>query len=124
MNSFNHYAYGAIGEWLYRVIGGLDMEEDERGIPEIVVHPRPGGGLTWARTELVTPDGPASISWRQEGGTMNVEVVIPHNTAARVVLPDAEPGAIKGDPVRFTKCADGAEARVGSGRRTFSYPRA
>ncbi len=123
MNSFNHYAYGAVGEWLYRVIGGLDMEEDGAGYRKIVVHPRPGGGLTWAKTELVTPYGPASIAWRQEAGTMKVEVAIPHNATARVILPDADPAAITGDPARFAKCAGGAEARVGSGRRTFEYPR-
>ena len=53
MNSFNHYAYGAVGAWMYAVIGGIDLDPDQPGYKHIVMHPYPGGGLTYATVELV-----------------------------------------------------------------------
>ena len=46
MNSFNHYAYGAIGEWMYRVVAGLELDPSEPGYKHVLVQPQPGGGLT------------------------------------------------------------------------------
>ena len=52
MTSFNHYAFGAVADWMHRVIGGLAPAAP--GYRELRIEPRPGGGLTWART--VAPD--------------------------------------------------------------------
>ena len=49
MNSFNHYAYGAIGEWMYRVIAGIEIDEKEPGYRHIIFAPKTGGNLTWAQ---------------------------------------------------------------------------
>ena len=122
MNSFNHYAYGAIGEWLSRDIAGLDADPEAPGYKTILMRPRPGGGLTWARAEYVTPYGLASIEWRRESAAMRVTVQVPHNSTARVILPNAAAESVSAESAHFTRCEEGAETRVGSGRRTFTYP--
>lgn len=78
MNSFNHYAYGAIGEWLYSTVGGLAAEEP--GYRVIRFAPRPGGPLTSARSELETPFGLAQCAWRYDEGLTHYEIVVPPNT--------------------------------------------
>jgi alpha-L-rhamnosidase len=89
MNSFNHYAYGAIGEWLYRVVAGLDADPDEPGYKHIVFRPQPGGGLTYARATLNTMYGLAASAWELEDGQFRLDVTVPPNTHATVRLPHA-----------------------------------
>ncbi len=61
MTSFNHYALGAVADWMHRTIGGIAPLEP--GCSKVVVAPRPGGGITWARATLRTPHGTLSVSW-------------------------------------------------------------
>ncbi|MBI5289427.1 MAG: family 78 glycoside hydrolase catalytic domain, partial [Chloroflexi bacterium] len=75
MTSFNHYALGAVADWLHRTVGGLAPLEP--GYRRIEVRPRIGGGITSATARLRTPSGEASSSWRLEGGRMELEVVVP-----------------------------------------------
>ncbi len=91
MTSFNHYALGAVADWLHRVVGGLAPAEP--GYRRLEVHPRPGDGLTHARARHRTPYGLASCAWRIAEGVMTVDVGVPPNATARVTLPgrDAEP---------------------------------
>ena len=70
MLSFNHYAYGAVAAWLHEVVAGLSVRE--LPVPEIVVAPRPGGGLTWAKASLDTPRGRASVHWDADSVTTDV----------------------------------------------------
>ena len=70
MNSFNHYAYGAIGDWMVHTVAGLDLDEKSPGYRHVVVHPQPGGGLTSARAELTTQYGSALSGWKLDGGTV------------------------------------------------------
>lgn len=88
MTSFNHYALGAVVDWLYRTVAGLDAAEP--GYRRLRIAPRPGGGLTHARADLRTPYGPASAAWRRDGETLTVEAVVPPNTTADVELPDGQ----------------------------------
>jgi alpha-L-rhamnosidase len=67
MNSFNHYAYGAIGQWLYATVAGLDVDETAPGGRRFVIAPEPGGGLTWAQAHWQTLHGRASNAWRRKG---------------------------------------------------------
>jgi alpha-L-rhamnosidase len=122
MNSFNHYAYGAVGEWLHRAVAGLGVEVDERGRHRVAVQPRPGGGLTHAQAQLVTPFGKASVSWKLAGRTLGVEMTIPHNATARVVLPGATRAVLGRQAGSFRDGAGGAEAMLGSGDWRFEYP--
>lgn len=87
MNSFNHYAYGAIGDWMYRVVAGLDTYLDGPGYQHIKVQPVIGGTLTSAAATLKTYYGVAGSSWKLEGDNLLMDVTIPANTHATVHLP-------------------------------------
>lgn len=122
MNSFNHYAYGAIGDWLYRVAAGLETDPDAPGYKRILMHPQPGGGLTYAGAEYMSAYGRIAIKWNIEGSSMVVDVTVPHNTTAHITLPGALPETISADGVNFSVCSGGAEAEIGSGTYRFTYP--
>jgi alpha-L-rhamnosidase len=88
MTSFNHYALGAVADWMHRSIGGLAPAEP--GYRRILVEPRIGGGLTWAATSLDTPFGLASVRWEIEGEQVRMLVVVPPGSAALVRVGDDE----------------------------------
>jgi alpha-L-rhamnosidase len=87
MNSFNHYAYGSIGEWLHSTVAGLSADENVPGYKHILFKPRPGGGLARAKASLRTVYGLASIEWRIEGARIEIELLVPHNSTASFVPP-------------------------------------
>ncbi|GGG22612.1 glycoside hydrolase family 78 protein [Paenibacillus abyssi] len=90
MNSFNHYAYGAIGDWLYRVVAGINTGESGPGYKRMMIRPQPGDGLKWAEGRLDTMYGKVCSRWSKlENGRMEIRVSIPVNAAADIVLPDA-----------------------------------
>lgn len=89
MNSFNHYAYGAIGEWMYRVIAGIDIDPAQPGYRHVLIQPHPGGGLTWAKASVHSMYGKVGSSWEMKDGTMTMDVEVPANTTATVRLPGA-----------------------------------
>jgi alpha-L-rhamnosidase len=85
MLSFNHYAFGAVGDWLHRVVGGL--APGAPGYRRLRVEPRPGGGLTAASARHRTPYGTAESSWRLDGASLDLKVTVPPNVTATVVVP-------------------------------------
>ncbi len=87
MNSFNHYAYGAIGDWMYRVVAGLDTYLDGPGYQHIKIQPVIGGTLTSASATLKTYYGVAGSSWKLEGDNLVMDVTIPANAHATVHIP-------------------------------------
>ncbi|MFW6224553.1 MAG: family 78 glycoside hydrolase catalytic domain, partial [Bacteroidota bacterium] len=87
MNSFNHYAYGAIAEWMYREIAGI--KHTAPAYKTINISPNPGGGITHARAFQNTPYGRVLSQWNLTDKTFELEVVIPANTNATIVLPNA-----------------------------------
>ncbi len=87
MNSFNHYAYGAIGDWMYRNITGIDNYEDAAGYKKISIRPRPGGNLTYANADLETGYGKLSAHWKIIDRIFSMDVVIPANTTAVIYIP-------------------------------------
>jgi alpha-L-rhamnosidase len=89
MTSFNHYALGAIADWLHRTVAGLAPAAP--GYRRLLVRPRPGGGLTWAKAAHETPHGRAEVAWRLTDGRLTVTVTVPRGTEATVDLPGAEP---------------------------------
>jgi alpha-L-rhamnosidase len=88
MNSFNHYAYGAIGEWLYRFVAGIEIDEKQPGYKHIIIQPHPGGGLTFAKAEHQSMYGKVSSSWQVNDGIMTLNIEIPANTTASINLPN------------------------------------
>ena len=87
MNSFNHYAYGAIGDWLYAVVAGIDADIDHPGYKHILLHPRPGGGLTNARATYDSINGRIESSWKIQDNRLEWGVTIPPNTTATAHIP-------------------------------------
>lgn len=98
MTSFNHYALGAVADFMHRVIGGLAPAEP--GYRRVRVAPRPGGGLTAAVTRHRSPYGDVGVSWRRDGDELSVEVEVPVGVTAMIDLPDVQ-------------------VEVGHGRHTF-----
>lgn len=88
MNSFNHYSYGAIGDWLYREAAGI--KEAEPGFKRICIKPHPGGGISFMRAEQQTPYGKVVSLWTLEGNKFYLEVEIPFNTTVEIYLPSAD----------------------------------
>ena len=87
MNSFNHYSFGSVGQWLYEYVAGLGLDAHQPGYRRIVIHPRPGGGLTHARAAYDSMHGTISSAWRANDGSFELDVEIPVNTTAAVHVP-------------------------------------
>jgi len=131
MNSFNHYAYGAIGDWMYRQMAGLDTEPDAPGYKTLRIEPRPGGGFTQASARLQTLFGPAASSWTIKDHTFMLQVEIPANTTAALFLPTEEVSRITeggvslpaAQGVQVMGVANGkVQLRLGSGTYQFTVP--
>ncbi len=105
MTSLNHYALGAVADWLHRVVGGLAALEP--GYARILVAPRPGGGLTSARVWNDTAHGRAEVAWSIEDGHLHLTALVPAGTSARVELP---------------MHPDGLVLEVGPGAHEWRYP--
>lgn len=105
MNSFNHYAYGAIGDWMYRVMAGIDTYEDAPGYKHIRIMPHPGGGFTFVNAEQWTHYGKIASRWKLEHGLMVYDIEIPANTRATIYIPALSEFAIKesGKPLGESK---------------------
>jgi alpha-L-rhamnosidase len=87
MNSFNHYAYGSIGSWLYAVVAGIDVDPTQPGYKHIIFRPQPGGDLNHARATLNSMYGTIVSDWRIKDGKFQWDIIIPPNTTATVYLP-------------------------------------
>lgn len=129
MNSFNHYAYGAIGDWMYRVMVGIDTYEDGVGYKHSRIKPHIGGGFSNATASLETYYGKISCFWKVDGTRLTMDVEIPANTTSDIFIPANDAAVIfeGGKPVAQVKeiqvvgKEDGyVVIKVGSGRYFFS----
>lgn len=129
MNSFNHYAYGAIGDWMYRITAGIDTKEDAPGYRHIIIRPRPGGNLTQTSASLLTYYGNIKSSWQLQNGQLSLDVEVPANTTATVYIPVKNNGAVQesGKPLATQKdirlVSTGKEqtvVEIGSGQYHFT----
>ncbi|GAB3999040.1 hypothetical protein GCM10029992_26690 [Glycomyces albus] len=92
MTSFNHYAFGAIADWLHRTVAGLAPLEP--GYRRIAIAPVPLAGFDWAGTEHETPYGRAAVRWEAHDGRVTVRATVPPNTTAHVTLPGTDPAEV------------------------------
>ncbi len=131
MNSFNHYAYGAIGDWMYKYIAGINLDVESPGYKHILITPHTGGGLTHASAGFKSMYGFIKSEWKVEDNKMCVDVTIPVNTTATVILPDADLADTQegGEKVQKAKgiqnafqVGESVRLEVGSGIYSFSYP--
>jgi alpha-L-rhamnosidase len=99
MNSFNHYAIGSVGEWLYKHILGINPDEENPGYHHFIIQPQPGGSLTWAKGAYHSIMGEISVSWRKDDMGFTLDLEIPVNTTATVILPPGKIVQESGSPV-------------------------
>ncbi|HYL84308.1 MAG TPA: glycoside hydrolase family 78 protein [Candidatus Angelobacter sp.] len=128
MNSFNHYAYGAIGEWMYRVVAGIELDEAHPAYKHILIQPHPGGGLTFVNASVLSMYGRVASGWKIAGGKMTLTIEVPANTTATVRLPnskleqateDHKPLGGRSDIPGARQAADDVLIDVGSGSYVF-----
>lgn len=92
MNSFNHYAYGSIGAWLYNTVAGIEIDPEQPGYKHSILRPQPGGGLTRAAGRIRTLYGELASRWQISNGRFEWTVIVPPNTTATAHLPAAGRG--------------------------------
>jgi alpha-L-rhamnosidase len=128
MNSFNHYSYGAIGDWMYRIIAGIDTYSDSPGYKHIKIMPHIGGDLTYANADLKTYYGNVSAHWKKDRDTLQLDVEIPANTKATVFIPSVSVESIRENNIALSsvngikltgKENNYVEVDVGSGKYHF-----
>ena len=134
MNSFNHYAYGSIGDWLYRVLAGIDTDSTSPGYRHIHFRPHPGHGFNWVRSSLKTVYGMIRSEWEisENGQGVVLSVSVPANTTASVwlegtSLADIQEGDLPIEGVihgvhSTVQTQDGVQIEIGSGDYRFRYP--
>ena len=129
MNSFNHYAGGSIGAWLYAVVAGIEIEPAEPGYKHILLQPHPGGSLVAARAKLAAPRGEIASSWRSAPRRFDWEVTVPANATATARLPVPAQARVTegGKPLdrapgvsRIARARDAVTCELVSGRYRFS----
>ena len=87
MNSFAHYSFGAVYQWMVENIGGI--QSDGPAYKHIIIAPQPDDKVTFADTAYDSIRGPIETHWRKEGGRFKLKVAIPANTTAAVFMPDS-----------------------------------
>jgi alpha-L-rhamnosidase len=129
MNSFNHYAYGAIGDWMYRVSAGIETEDP--GYRHLILQPHPTARLTFAKANFESPYGKVESGWEKRDSKIIVKVTIPANASATITLPtdDASRVTSGGATLGADKDLHGVKTEgnkviieAGSGSYTFEYP--
>ncbi len=130
MNSFNHYAYGAVGDWMVQVMAGLNHDEAKPGYKHIVFKPTPGDDITQAFASYLSQYGLININWSLDIDNLKIDVTVPHNTTATLNLPPV--GDIRGlkfmkpslsdDSLSVKESDSGFALELGSGSYSMQYP--
>lgn len=117
MLSFNHYAYGSIGAWLFQDVAGINTDPTRAGYKHIIIKPQPGSSLDFAQATYDSIHGPIRSAWRRENDRLHLDVEIPANTTATVIIPPAFRAQVSenGTPVTLEKGA----VKIGSGVYAF-----
>ncbi|HEX4141826.1 MAG TPA: glycoside hydrolase family 78 protein [Candidatus Methylacidiphilales bacterium] len=129
MNSFNHYSLGSCGEWMFDTVAGIDVDPAAPGFRHIIIRPRPGPGLTSAGAAYDSIRGKIATKWSVDGKAFTLDVTVPLNTTATVVLPTTDAASVSegGQPVAgnadIPRAVDSTEPSaftVGSGKYHFT----
>lgn len=115
MNSRNHFSYGSVVEWYFGYLAGIRPDPAGPGFKKFIVAPQPAGDLKFVKASYHTPYGEAASSWEKTGEGLTLDVVIPANSSARVVLPLAAGQTAKLDG----KTVKGKEMTLDAGRYRF-----
>ncbi len=130
MNSFNHYAYGAIGDWMYQVVAGINIEKP--GYRQFSIRPIPDSRLSYAKASYQSSYGQIASAWEVKDNNMTMKVTVPPNTTALITLPGAKAESVteSGSSISSKKAGfknisatDGnVTLEAGSGEYVFVYP--
>lgn len=120
MNSFNHYAYGAVGDWLYRGVLGIDTDEMEPGYQKSMIKPQTNSAFTFAKGSFQSIYGKIAVDWKREGNKVTLLFEVPVNTKATILL---EQGAynVQADELLFKEEKGMYKAECGSGKWAVEY---
>ena len=127
MGSLSHYAYGAVYQWMVENIGGI--RSDGVGYSKLLIAPQPGGTLTSARTSYRSIHGLIATDWKAEEGRFTLNVTIPANITATVILPTQDAAKVResdkplaqSEGIKLAELKEGRVAvEVGSGRYAFT----
>ena len=103
MNSFNHYAYGAVADWMYGVMAGIGPDESAPGFRHILLRPQPDARIPFAKASIDTKYGRVASEWEIDGSMVNYKFIVPEGATAAITL-------------------GGETKEVGSGTHQFSKP--
>lgn len=129
MNSYAHYAFGAVCEWMFQTLAGIDSQGT--GFQRLLIQPRPAGNFTWVKARYNSPSGPIATSWRRSASEFMLDVAVPPNTTATVVISTDQPDGVKESGhaanqargVRFVRVDRAAVVyEIGSGEYHFTSP--
>lgn len=128
MNSFNHYAYGAIGEWMYAYLLGIQRDEDKPAYRHTILQPRVGGSLSYAEGGFESPYGRIDGGWEKTAKGYRYHITVPANTSASLTLQAGGISKVKVlrgaegvGPMRSLKGKVMAELKSGSYEFEVSY---
>ena len=122
MLSFNHYAYGAVVDWIYRTVAGLAPDITSPGYRRVILAPRPDDSITFCKASLDAPQGLISIAWRVEGESFTADVDLPFGTTGLFDPPSGPSSVVVVDGQRLEGDA-GHAAVLASGRHTVEVTR-
>ena len=111
--SFNHYAFGAVTEWLFSMVAGITQSNTSVAYRDIIIAPHPSKRLSWAKSTYRSVKGLTTSSWRIEGNTFTLDVEIPKGAKATIILPSS----FKTSP---TLQIGNKPIKVGAGKHHFS----
>ncbi|MGB0430923.1 MAG: alpha-L-rhamnosidase C-terminal domain-containing protein, partial [Bacteroidia bacterium] len=120
VNSFNHYAYGSIGYWLYAHMSGIQFKTED-GVQKLTLAPEIDASIGYANTSYESINGKIESLWKIEGEKLIYEFVIPANSNAKVIIPkgynyQSLVGFENGEDVPFNFIIAPSELKLGSGK--------
>jgi len=131
MNSFNHWAFGSVGEWVWRHLVGLEPDPAAPGWRHFFVQPKPDPRIEWIDARYRSVRGWIELSWRRERERLSLRVSVPAGCTATVRLPAKDPGqllesgrsVLTARGIRSVRTSDaGLSVVVTAGRYRFECP--
>ena len=122
MNSFNHYAFGAVGEWMYKNILGIQPDDNYPGYTQFILKPLPKGTLTWAKGSYNSISGKIETEWKKDGSNFEYDFTIPANTSARVYIPSENSDSVTINGEKLSDTMSHKEIEFADNYTSFELP--
>jgi alpha-L-rhamnosidase len=118
--SNNHMMLGHLMEWLYSGLAGIRTVEGEAGFSSVLIQPQPVGDMKWVKSTFETMQGQVKVQWQKKGNTFTLDVQVPPNTTANVVLPPCKNNSIKESGNSLQKAAGVVKVATIDGQQTIT----